>query len=110
MFFLKSSFWSQHQNAHHEDFENELNTEHSSDDSFEPVSPEFHGKEAIRYLTNYVTMYTERQQLKKGNCNRANDRSDVVIDDVFLKAPFFQVVRCRHPTFSSFISGNRMIE
>nr|XP_019588393.1 PREDICTED: ATP-binding cassette sub-family A member 10 isoform X1 [Rhinolophus sinicus]XP_019588394.1 PREDICTED: ATP-binding cassette sub-family A member 10 isoform X1 [Rhinolophus sinicus] len=48
LFFLKSSFWSQHQNTHHEDFEDELNTEHSSDDSFEPVSPEFHGREAIR--------------------------------------------------------------
>ncbi|KAF5924392.1 hypothetical protein HPG69_018793, partial [Diceros bicornis minor] len=32
--FLKSSYWSQHQNAHHEIFENEINPEHSSDDSF----------------------------------------------------------------------------
>ncbi|KAM5213444.1 ATP-binding cassette sub-family A member 10 isoform 2-T3 [Hipposideros larvatus] len=48
LFFLKSSFWSQHRNAHHEDFENEINPEHSPDDSFEPVSSEFHGKEAIR--------------------------------------------------------------
>ncbi|XP_037849172.2 ATP-binding cassette sub-family A member 10 isoform X2 [Chlorocebus sabaeus] len=48
LFFLKSSFWSKHQNTHHEIFENEINSEHSSDDSFEPVSPEFHGKEAIR--------------------------------------------------------------
>uniref|UniRef100_A0A2K6LSR3 ATP binding cassette subfamily A member 10 n=1 Tax=Rhinopithecus bieti TaxID=61621 RepID=A0A2K6LSR3_RHIBE len=48
LFFLKSSFWSKHQNTHHEIFENEMNSENSSDDSFEPVSPEFHGKEAIR--------------------------------------------------------------
>ncbi|ELK12423.1 ATP-binding cassette sub-family A member 10 [Pteropus alecto] len=48
LFFLKSSFWSRHQNTHHEDFEDEISPEHSSDDSFEPVSPEFHGKEAIR--------------------------------------------------------------
>uniref|UniRef100_A0A8I5TCY7 ATP binding cassette subfamily A member 10 n=1 Tax=Pongo abelii TaxID=9601 RepID=A0A8I5TCY7_PONAB len=44
LFFLKSSFWSKHQNTHHEIFENEINPEHSSDDSFEPV--------------NYMTMYT----------------------------------------------------
>ncbi|XP_032312874.1 ATP-binding cassette sub-family A member 10 isoform X1 [Camelus ferus] len=48
LFFLKSSFWSQHQNTHHEVFENEMNPEDSSEGSFEPVSPEFHGKEAIR--------------------------------------------------------------
>ncbi|KAM6163534.1 ATP-binding cassette sub-family A member 10 [Rhynchocyon petersi] len=48
LFFLKSSFWFQPQNTHHGVFENEINPEHSSDDSFEPVSPEFHGKEAIR--------------------------------------------------------------
>uniref|UniRef100_A0A8C0AL76 ATP binding cassette subfamily A member 10 n=1 Tax=Bos mutus grunniens TaxID=30521 RepID=A0A8C0AL76_BOSMU len=48
LFFLKSSFWSQHKNTHHEVFGNEMNSELSCDDSFEPVSPEFHGKEAIR--------------------------------------------------------------
>ncbi|XP_015999133.2 ATP-binding cassette sub-family A member 10 isoform X2 [Rousettus aegyptiacus] len=48
LFFLKSSFWSQHQKTHYEDFEDEISPEPSSDDSFEPVSPELHGKEAIR--------------------------------------------------------------
>ncbi|XP_055430973.1 ATP-binding cassette sub-family A member 10 isoform X2 [Bubalus kerabau] len=48
LFFLKSSFWSQHKNTHREVFGNEMNSELSCDDSFEPVSPEFHGKEAIR--------------------------------------------------------------
>ncbi|DAA18077.1 TPA: ATP-binding cassette, sub-family A (ABC1), member 9-like, partial [Bos taurus] len=48
LFFLKSSFWSQHKNTHHEVFGNEMNSELSCDDSFEPVSPEFHRKEAIR--------------------------------------------------------------
>ncbi|XP_070083080.1 ATP-binding cassette sub-family A member 10 isoform X3 [Equus caballus] len=48
LFFLKTSYWSQHQNTYHEVFENEINAEYFSDDSFEPVSPEFHGKEAIR--------------------------------------------------------------
>ncbi|KAM9208834.1 LOW QUALITY PROTEIN: ATP-binding cassette sub-family A member 10-like [Dugong dugon] len=48
LFFLKSSFWSQHQNPHQEVYENEINPECSSDDSFEPVSPEFHGEESIR--------------------------------------------------------------
>ncbi|XP_044900367.1 ATP-binding cassette sub-family A member 10 isoform X2 [Felis catus] len=48
LFFLKSSFWSQHRNTHHEVFEDEINPEHYPDDSFEPVPLEFHGKEAIR--------------------------------------------------------------
>uniref|UniRef100_A0A8C4MQL4 Uncharacterized protein n=1 Tax=Equus asinus asinus TaxID=83772 RepID=A0A8C4MQL4_EQUAS len=48
LFFLKTSYWSQHQNTYHEVFENEINPEYLSDGSFEPVSPEFHGKEAIR--------------------------------------------------------------
>ncbi|XP_075415798.1 ATP-binding cassette sub-family A member 10 [Tenrec ecaudatus] len=48
LFFLKSSFGSHHQNTHHEVFEDEINPEHISDDSFEPVPPEFNGKEAIR--------------------------------------------------------------
>ncbi|XP_006833801.1 PREDICTED: ATP-binding cassette sub-family A member 10-like [Chrysochloris asiatica] len=48
LFFLKSSFWSKHQNTHHEVFENDINPEHLSEDSFEPVPPEFHGKESIR--------------------------------------------------------------
>ncbi|XP_008049797.2 ATP-binding cassette sub-family A member 10-like, partial [Carlito syrichta] len=47
-FCLKSSFWCKQPNTHHEGFENETHSEHSSDDSFEPVSPEFRGKEAIR--------------------------------------------------------------
>ncbi|XP_055264689.1 ATP-binding cassette sub-family A member 10 isoform X3 [Moschus berezovskii] len=48
LFFLKSSFWSQHKNPRREVFGGETNSELSCDDSFEPVSPEFHGKEAIR--------------------------------------------------------------
>ncbi|KAM9005575.1 ATP-binding cassette sub-family A member 10-like isoform 2-T2 [Sarcophilus harrisii] len=47
LFFLKSSFWFQKQKTVHEILENEINTEHYSD-CFEPISPEFHGKEAIR--------------------------------------------------------------
>ncbi|XP_068932645.1 ATP-binding cassette sub-family A member 10-like isoform X3 [Petaurus breviceps papuanus] len=47
LFFLKSSFWFQKRKTVHEVLENEINPEHYSD-SFEPISPEFHGKEAIR--------------------------------------------------------------
>ncbi|XP_032177689.1 ATP-binding cassette sub-family A member 9 isoform X1 [Mustela erminea] len=47
-FFLNSSFWFQHQRADHVALENEIDSNSSSNDSFEPVSPEFHGKEAIR--------------------------------------------------------------
>ncbi|KAB0343391.1 hypothetical protein FD754_020317, partial [Muntiacus muntjak] len=48
-FFLKSSFWPQHKNTHHEVFGNEMNSEIFCDDSFESVSPEFHRKETIRF-------------------------------------------------------------
>ncbi|XP_044531089.1 ATP-binding cassette sub-family A member 10-like [Gracilinanus agilis] len=47
LFFLKSSFWFQKQKVVHEVLENEINPEYYSD-FFEPISPEFHGKEAIR--------------------------------------------------------------
>ncbi|XP_027626944.1 ATP-binding cassette sub-family A member 9 isoform X2 [Tupaia chinensis] len=48
LFFLKSSFWFRHQRANHVALENETDSDSSSNDCFEPVSPEFHGKEAIR--------------------------------------------------------------
>ncbi|KAG8505134.1 ATP-binding cassette sub-family A member 9 [Galemys pyrenaicus] len=47
-FFLKSSFWFQPQRVDHVALENETDSNSLSNDSFEPVSPEFHGKEAIR--------------------------------------------------------------
>ncbi|XP_022375557.1 ATP-binding cassette sub-family A member 9 [Enhydra lutris kenyoni] len=47
-FFLNSSSWFQHQRADHVALENEIDSNSSSNDSFEPVSPEFHGREAIR--------------------------------------------------------------
>ncbi|KAM8773979.1 ABC-type organic anion transporter ABCA8-like [Rhynchonycteris naso] len=50
LFFLKPSFWSQQQNADHVALEDEIDFNLSSNDSFEPVSPEFHGKEAIRIM------------------------------------------------------------
>ncbi|XP_023444866.2 ATP-binding cassette sub-family A member 9 isoform X2 [Dasypus novemcinctus] len=47
-FFLKSCFWFQRQNVDHMALENEIDSDPSLNDSFEPVSPEFLGKEAIR--------------------------------------------------------------
>ncbi|XP_020856565.1 ATP-binding cassette sub-family A member 10-like [Phascolarctos cinereus] len=47
LFFLKSSFWKPHPRAGHQMLENETISTYCSD-SFEPVPPEFHGKEAIR--------------------------------------------------------------
>ncbi|XP_008587325.1 PREDICTED: ATP-binding cassette sub-family A member 8 [Galeopterus variegatus] len=47
--FLKSSFWSRQQKAECVALEDAIDSgPSSSNDSFEPVSPEFHGKEAIR--------------------------------------------------------------
>ncbi|XP_005402172.1 PREDICTED: ATP-binding cassette sub-family A member 9 isoform X2 [Chinchilla lanigera] len=47
-FFLKSAFWCQYRGTKHVALENEIDSDPSSSDSFEPVSAEFHGKEAIR--------------------------------------------------------------
>ncbi|XP_030778425.1 ATP-binding cassette sub-family A member 9 isoform X3 [Rhinopithecus roxellana] len=48
LFFLKSCFWFQHGRANHVVLENETDSDPTPNDSFEPVSPEFCGKEAIR--------------------------------------------------------------
>ncbi|KAK2111961.1 ATP-binding cassette sub- A member 8 [Saguinus oedipus] len=68
LFFLKSSFWSQTQKADHVALEDEMDSDPSSNDSFEPVPPEFHGKEAIRYhhhVTNIIlrTRYMQDEML-----------------------------------------------
>ncbi|XP_012893511.1 PREDICTED: ATP-binding cassette sub-family A member 9 [Dipodomys ordii] len=57
LFFLKSSLWFQHQKSKHELLENEVDSDPSLDDSFEPVLPEFQGKEAIR-IKNLKKEYT----------------------------------------------------
>uniref|UniRef100_H0WI55 ABC transporter domain-containing protein n=1 Tax=Otolemur garnettii TaxID=30611 RepID=H0WI55_OTOGA len=61
LFFLKSSFWFQHQRPDHAALENEIDSDPSSDDSFEPVSPEFHGKEGIR-IKNLKKEYTGKRE------------------------------------------------
>ncbi|XP_005584853.3 ATP-binding cassette sub-family A member 9 isoform X1 [Macaca fascicularis] len=48
LFFLKSCYWFQHGRANHVVLENETDSDPTPNDSFEPVSPEFCGKEAIR--------------------------------------------------------------
>uniref|UniRef100_A0A8C0SBP1 Uncharacterized protein n=1 Tax=Canis lupus familiaris TaxID=9615 RepID=A0A8C0SBP1_CANLF len=69
-FFLKSSFWFQHPRADHVALENEIDSDSSPNDSFEPVSPEFHGKEAIR-IRNLKKEYgkgnNEKVEALKGN-------------------------------------------
>ncbi|KAK1330897.1 hypothetical protein QTO34_008839 [Cnephaeus nilssonii] len=59
LFFLKSSFWSRQRSADHVALEDEIYSDPSSNDSFEPVSPEFHGKEAIR-IRNVTKEYKEK--------------------------------------------------
>lgn len=41
-----------------------MNPEHSSGDAFEPVSPEFHGKEAVR-IRNVKKEYNEKPERVK---------------------------------------------
>uniref|UniRef100_A0A8D1A137 ATP binding cassette subfamily A member 9 n=1 Tax=Sus scrofa TaxID=9823 RepID=A0A8D1A137_PIG len=67
-FFLKS-FWFQHQSSGHVALENEIDSNCSSNDSFEPVSPEFQGKEAIRIRNlkkDYVKGKHEKVEALKG--------------------------------------------
>ncbi|EHB02730.1 ATP-binding cassette sub-family A member 8-A [Heterocephalus glaber] len=58
LFFLKSSFWCQKKTANHVALENETESEFS-DEAFEPVSTEFHGKEAIR-IRNLTKEYRRK--------------------------------------------------
>ncbi|KAM5273361.1 ABC-type organic anion transporter ABCA8A-like [Ctenodactylus gundi] len=55
LFFLKSSYWHGQSMAHHVTLDNETESEFP-DDTFEPVSTEFQGKEAIR-LRNLTKEY-----------------------------------------------------
>ncbi|KAM5213453.1 ABC-type organic anion transporter ABCA8 isoform 2-T2 [Hipposideros larvatus] len=62
LFFLKSSFWSRRQKADRVTFEDEIDVDPSSNDAFEPVSPEFHGKEAIR-IRNVTKEYKGKSDI-----------------------------------------------
>lgn len=51
LYFLKPSYWSKHRMQYEEVssvYDTEANGAPSGDESVEPVSPEFRGKEAIR--------------------------------------------------------------
>ncbi|XP_007524455.3 ABC-type organic anion transporter ABCA8 isoform X2 [Erinaceus europaeus] len=73
LFFLKSSFWSQQKRAKHVTLEEDLDLDaSSSNDSFEPVSPEFHGKEAIR-IRNVTKEY-------KGKPDKTEALKDLTFD------------------------------
>ncbi|XP_041581402.1 ATP-binding cassette sub-family A member 9 [Vulpes lagopus] len=72
-FFLKSSFWFQHPRADHVALENEIDSDSSPNDSFEPVSPEFHGKEAIR-IRNL------KKEYGKGNNEKVEALKGLVFD------------------------------
>ncbi|XP_016056951.1 PREDICTED: ATP-binding cassette sub-family A member 8-like [Miniopterus natalensis] len=72
LFFLKSSFWSRQRDADHVALEDATDFGLSSDDSFEPVSPEFHGKEAIR-IRNVTKEY-------KGKPDKIEALKDLAFD------------------------------
>uniref|UniRef100_A0A673V4C3 ATP binding cassette subfamily A member 8 n=1 Tax=Suricata suricatta TaxID=37032 RepID=A0A673V4C3_SURSU len=72
LFFLKSSFWSRPPKADCVALEDEIDADPSSNDCFEPVSPEFHGKEAIR-IRNVTKEY-------KGKPGKIEALKDLVFD------------------------------
>ncbi|XP_073739306.1 ABC-type organic anion transporter ABCA8-like isoform X3 [Callorhinus ursinus] len=72
LFFLKSSFWSRQQKADHVVLEDEIDSNPLSNDSFEPMPPEFHGKEAIR-IRNVTKEY-------KGKPDKIEALKDLVFD------------------------------
>nr|XP_021514215.1 ATP-binding cassette sub-family A member 8-B-like [Meriones unguiculatus] len=72
LFFLKSSFWSRQRKPGHVILEHGIDSDPSSDDSFEPLSPEFHGKESIR-IRNICKEY-------KGKPNKIEALKDLTLD------------------------------
>ncbi|XP_063655315.1 ATP-binding cassette sub-family A member 9 isoform X5 [Pan troglodytes] len=72
LFFLKSCFWFQHGRANHVVLENETDSDPTPNDCFEPVSPEFCGKEAIR-IKNLKKEYA-------GKCEKVEALKGVVFD------------------------------
>ncbi|XP_047400549.1 ABC-type organic anion transporter ABCA8-like isoform X2 [Sciurus carolinensis] len=72
LFFLKSSFWSRQPQADRVILEDEIDSSPSSNDSFEPMSPEFRGKEAIR-IRNVTKEY-------KGKPDKIEALKDLVFD------------------------------
>ncbi|XP_056673219.1 ABC-type organic anion transporter ABCA8-like isoform X2 [Monodelphis domestica] len=60
LFFLKSSFWCPHHRTDHQLLENDTNSTYWPD-SFEPVPPEFHGKETIR-IRNIKKEYKRKSE------------------------------------------------
>ncbi|XP_047612602.1 ATP-binding cassette sub-family A member 9-like isoform X2 [Phacochoerus africanus] len=69
LFFLKSSSCFQHQRIDDKVIEKELDPDHPSDDYFEPIAPEFQGKEAIRIRNlkkDYVKGKHEKVEALKG--------------------------------------------
>ncbi|XP_028617102.1 ATP-binding cassette sub-family A member 8-B [Grammomys surdaster] len=72
LFFLKSSFWLRPQKPAHVILEDGIDSDPSSDGSFEPVSPEFHGKESIR-IRNISKEY-------KGKPNKIEALKDLTLD------------------------------
>ncbi|XP_006872353.1 PREDICTED: ATP-binding cassette sub-family A member 8 isoform X2 [Chrysochloris asiatica] len=72
LFFLKSSPCSQQQKAAHMTLEDEVDSNPSSNDSFEPVCTEFHGKEAIR-IRNVTKEY-------KGKSENIEALKDLTLD------------------------------
>ncbi|XP_036755843.2 ABC-type organic anion transporter ABCA8 isoform X1 [Manis pentadactyla] len=71
LFFLKSSFWSRQRKADHVVLEDEMDSS-PFNDSFEPVSPEFHRKDAIR-IRNVTKEY-------KGKPYKIEALKDLVFD------------------------------
>lgn len=59
IYFLKPSYWTRRRKRYVEVssvFEAEVNGTPAGDESVEPVSPEFRGKEAIRYQSSFLYM------------------------------------------------------
>ncbi|EHB07722.1 ATP-binding cassette sub-family A member 9 [Heterocephalus glaber] len=71
-FYMLSPFWCKYQRTDHAVLENEIESDPSSNDSFELVPAEFHGKEAIR-IKNLKKEY-------KGQCEKVEALKGLVLD------------------------------
>ncbi|XP_048221137.1 ABC-type organic anion transporter ABCA8-like [Perognathus longimembris pacificus] len=72
LFFLKSSFWSGEPKPNHVTLEDVADSDSTLNDSFEPLPPEFHGKEAIR-IRNVTKEY-------KGKPDKIEALKDLTLD------------------------------
>ncbi|XP_023585202.1 ATP-binding cassette sub-family A member 6 [Trichechus manatus latirostris] len=107
LFFLNSSPCLQRQRTDYEVIEKEIDPEHSTDDCFEPIAPEFQGKEAIR-IRNIKKEYKGKsgkvEALKDHKIFQTSDIIIIISFCLFHKANLYRNEACDPEKITSFIN------